>query len=148
MPRQGIKASFPRGGVTGVIRVDVIDTLPLRGAVLVAPDGSTTAANWLDVAANQRTLGGQESIGDSWRSSILANNGLNPLPNGTRDPAPIARDRILLTMSTADISVPDPVVYRRDWAGYKIRLSFAGAGNELDVRDIPAPAPPAEERGG
>jgi hypothetical protein len=146
-PQPGVTARFPPGGVAGVIRVDVLDPFPLRAAALVAPDGSTTPASWLDVSANPERLAGQTSLSDPWRPSILGSNGLNPLPSGSIDPAPRARNQVLLTASTADLTLPDAVAYRQDWAGYRIRLSFA-AGDQLETRDIPAPAPPPEAKGG
>ena len=146
-PQPGVTARFPPGGVAGVIRVDVLDAMPVRAAALVAPDGTTTPASWLDVAANPERLAGESSLSDPWRLSSLGANGLNPLPTGPPDPAPRARNQLLLTASTADIPLPDAVAYRRDWQAYKIRLSFAAAGDQLDTRDIPAPAPPPEPAG-
>jgi hypothetical protein len=147
-PRQEARASFPRGGVADVIKIDVLDPAPLRAADLVAPDGTTTSASSLDVNANPQTIGGQGTIADPWRPSMLGSNGINPLPTGQIDPAARARDQLLLTVSTADITLPDPVAYRRDWGNYKIRLSFAAAGDQLETRDIPAPEPPPEKAGG
>lgn len=144
----GVTARFPPGGVAGVIRVDVLDPLPLRAAALVAPDGTTTPASWLDVAANPERLAGSASLSDPWRPSILGTNGYNPLPSGPTDPAPRARNQVLLTVSTADLTLPDPVAYQRDWQSYKIRLGFAAAGDQLETRDVPAPAPPPEKTGG
>lgn len=143
-PVPGIRASFPAGGVTGVIEVDALDPQPVRAVDLIAPDGTATPASSLDVQANPVTIGGQRSIADPWRASMLGSNGVNPLPVGSLDPAVESRDQLLLTRSIADITLPDQVAYRHDWANYKLRLSFAGAGNQLDVRDIPAPAPPPE----
>ena len=147
-PQPGVTARFPPGGVAGVIRVDVLDPLPLRTAALVAPDGTMTPASWLDVAANPVRLAGQTSLSDPWRASIFGTNGLNPLPSGPTDPAPRARTEVLLTVATADLTIADPVAYQRDWQGYRIRLGFAAAGDQLETRDIPAPAPPPEKTGG
>jgi hypothetical protein len=146
IPEQGVTASFPPGAVVNVIRVDARETEPLRAAELVAPDGSTTPASWLDVDANPQRLTGQDAVADPWRSSGFGTNGINPLPTA---PPNFARseNQLLLMVSAADIPLPDPVVYRQDWEKYKIRLSFA-AGNQLDVREIPAPAPPPEQTGG
>jgi hypothetical protein len=140
IPEQGVTASFPPGAVVNVIRVDARETEPLRAAELVAPDGSTTPANWLDVDPNPRRLTGQDAVADPWRSSGFGTNGINPLPTAPPNSAN-SESQLLLMVSTADIQLPDPVVYRQDWEKYKIRLSFA-AGNQLDVREIPAPAPP------
>jgi len=140
-PQQGVRASFPPGAVTDVIRVDAIDTLPLRTAELIAPDGTATPASSLDVDANPRTIGGQSTLSDPWRASMLSPNGNDPLPTASVDQAMRSQIQVLLTVSTADIALPDPVAYRRDWADYKIRLGFGAPDNRLDTREIPAPAP-------
>jgi hypothetical protein len=44
--------------------------------------------------------------------------------------------------ANAEITLPDPVVYRRDWQHYKIRLTF-GASGAPEIRELAAPAPPA-----
>jgi hypothetical protein len=141
-PVADAQASFPRGGLVNVIQVDALDPLPLRTAELVAPDGSTTASNSLTVEANPVTLAGPHAFRDPWRSSSLGPNGINPAPDATVDPSPNSTHQLLLTVSTAQIALPDAVAYRRDWAGYKIRLGFANAGDHLDMREIPAPQPP------
>jgi hypothetical protein len=146
IPQQGVTTNFPPGGITGVIRVNALETEPLRAAELIAPDGSTTPASWLDVDPNPQRLDGQDAVADPWRSSGFGTNGINPLPTA---PPNFARsqNQLLLMVSSADIPLPDPVVYRQDWEKYRIRLSFA-VGNQLDVREIPAPAPPPEAAGG
>lgn len=147
IPQPGITAGFPPGGIVDVIRVDARDREPLRAAELVAPDGGATAASSLDVDPNPQRIGGQSAIADPWRASGLGTNGINPLPTRPIDPGAHAQDQLLMMVSTADIALPDPVAYRRDWGHYKLRLSFAGAGDQLDVREIPAPPPPAERTG-
>lgn len=144
-PQQGVRASFPPGGVTGVIRIDALDTQPLRVADLVAPDGTVTPASSLDVNANPRSVGGTASLYDPWRSGSLGGNSNDPLPSGAVNPVARSQDQILLTASTAEISLPDPVAYGRDWASYKIRLGFGSSGN--DVREIAAPEPPPRPAG-
>jgi hypothetical protein len=141
-PMPGLRASFPPGAVTDVIRVDALDPLPLRTAELVAPDGAASPASSLNVEANPSTIGGQRALNDPWRTSMLAPNGNNPLPVGGIDPSLRSESVVLMTVSTADIPLPDPVAYRRDWTGYRIRLGFGTSGNRLDIREIPAPAPP------
>ena len=140
LPQQGVHASFPPGSIVNVIQVDALDPLPLRAAALIAPDGTTTQASSIDVHANPTTLGGEYSLNDPWRSSALGNT-TNAFPTGAIDPVVRSEDQLLMTVSTADITLPDPVAYRRDWANYKLRLSF-GADNHLDTREIPAPQPP------
>ena len=147
-PAPSVRASFPPGADVNVIRVDAFDPLPLRTAELVAPDGSTTPAGSIDAEANPKMLAGQHAFSDPWRSSSLGPNGLNPAPDATTDPSPYSTHQLLMTVSTAQISLPDAVAYRRDWAGYKIRLGFAGGGHQLEMREIPAPEPPPMPSGG
>jgi hypothetical protein len=44
-------------------------------------------------------------------------------------------------VSSASIRLPDPVAYRRDWQGYRIRLRFGGPP-QVETREVAAPAPP------
>ena len=50
-----IRARFPAGGVVDVIVVDAVNRLPLRKAELVAPDGQTTPASYLNVVPSPGT---------------------------------------------------------------------------------------------
>jgi hypothetical protein len=45
-------------------------------------------------------------------------------------------------VSTASILLPDPVEYRRDWQGYRIRLGFGDPPGAVETRELPAPEPP------
>jgi hypothetical protein len=143
--QQQVKVSFPPGAVINVIRVDALDSLPLREAALVAPDGTATAASFLNVDATPQRMNGETTAGDPWRNSLLGNNGVPPFPNSsTLNPSPTSRERLLLMVSRAEIPLPDPVVYRRDWSKYVVRVSFDQGGGQLDTRDIPAPVPPPD----
>jgi hypothetical protein len=137
-PQQGVRASFPPGSVVNVIKIDALDPAPLHSTELIAPDGTATPASWLDVVADPETIGGSSALRDPWRNSQLG-NALNPLPTNAIDPTVRSRTQLLLTVSTANIPLPDPVAYHRDWANYKIRLEFGVDGK--DVREIPAPPP-------
>jgi hypothetical protein len=53
-----------------------------------------------------------------------------------------SREQLLATVSSAEIALPDPVVYRRDWRRYRIRLTFGTPPGEVETREIPAPEPP------
>ena len=145
-PAPGVTASFPPGGLVNVIQVNALDPLPLRTAELIAPDATATPASSIDADANPKTIAGQSAFKDPWRTSSLGTNGLNPMPDASIDPSVYSLHQILMTVSTAQIAPPDPVAYRRDWQGYKIRLGFAGAGNQLEMREIAAPEPPPEPR--
>ena len=51
------------------------------------------------------------------------------------------RQQLLAIVSTAEITLPDPVAYRRDWQHYGVRLTFGTSPGEAETREIPAPAP-------
>ena len=137
------------GGLVDTITITAIDRLPLRAAELVAPDGTIAPANSITVDPNPRASVGQFAKSNPWRDAVGGYNALPALAlqNAQAGAAMQSQVQLLATLSTADIPLPDPVVYRQDWAKYKIRLSFA-AGDQLDVREIPAPAPPPEALGG
>jgi hypothetical protein len=142
LPQQGASASFPPGGVVNVIKIEARDSLPLRAAELVAPDGTATPASSLDVDNAPQRNGGQNTVNDPWRSSMFGNNGIPVVPGNQLDPTVRSRNTLLLMVSTADVPVPDPVAYRRDWEKYRIRLSFGAGGDAIDTREIAAPQPP------
>ena len=59
------------------------------------------------------------------------------MPNGA-DATYRSETQVLMMVSTADIPLPDPVVYRRDWANYRIRLGFdAGTAGARPARSRP-----------
>ena len=139
----GLRASFPKGGLADTIAIDAIEHLPLRAAVLVAPDGSAIAATGIDVADSPRVATGQWTAGDPWRNA-LSGGGSAPalMPNSGAGAALQGQQQLLANVSTAEIALPDPVAYRRDWRRYRIRLTFGTPPGEVETREIPAPAPP------
>lgn len=141
LPEQTAQASFPRGGIADVIRVDAIDTLPLRSAELVAPDGATSPASFLQAKVAPQERGGTTVYNSTWLAHSTAIGG-TPAVLSPPTTSMYSETQLLLTVSTADIPLPDPVAYRRDWAGYRIRLGFAGPGGRLETREIAAPEPP------
>jgi hypothetical protein len=139
-----LKAGFPPGGIADTIVVEAIDRLPLRAAVLVAPDGALSPAGAVDVAASPGFATGQWTAANPWQNSIAPGSAL-PLPASQRAPAGAAlraHEELLATVSRADIPLPDPVAYRRDWARYRIRLTFGTSPGEVETREIAAPQPP------
>jgi hypothetical protein len=143
-PADQVRASFPVGGVVDVIAVDAVDRLPLRQAELIAPDGRATPAT--SVTANpaptqnfspQFTAGSYSST--DFGVSSIGSNALSPGIIGT---APQSQTQLLAVVSTASITLPDPVAYRRNWQKYRIRLRF-GDPPQTETREIAAPAPPA-----
>lgn len=142
LPLQGVKASFPPGSVVNLIRVDALDTLPLRTAELVAPDGTATPATYLNVDKTPQSTNGQSTLNDPWRTSMLDTNGIPQLPGSGLAPAVRSSDRLLLMVSTAEIPLPDPIAYQKNWAGYRIRVTFAGIGGAPETQEIAAPRPP------
>jgi hypothetical protein len=136
-------AGFPPGGLVDTIVVKAVDRLPLRHAELVAPNGAATPASYVDVAASPRLATGQRNSGNSWQRSFASGDAA-PAPAigfGQTGAAVESREQLLANFSTADIPLPDPVVYRRDWARYRIRLTFGTPPGTLETREMPAPAP-------
>ena len=55
-----IRVRFPAGGVVDVIEIDAVERLPLRKAELVAPDGRSTPASYLNVNSSPGVTFNQE----------------------------------------------------------------------------------------
>jgi hypothetical protein len=139
-----LRVGFPPGGIVDTIVVEAVDRLPLRAADLFAPDGSRTPAGNIDVAASPGFSTGQRVAADPWRTSLPDDTGrsvLSPLHTGA-GAAYQSRQQLLATVSTADIPLPDPVAYRRDWPRYRIRLTFGTPPGDVETRELSAPAPP------
>ena len=141
-----LRASFPRGGVADTIAVEAVDRLALRAADLVAPSGTVVAAGTIDVAASPRFATGQSVAGDPWRGALLGGGSAAVLamPDGYAGAALYSQQQLLATVSIAEIALPDPVAYRRDWARYRLRLTFGTAPGEIETREIAAPEPPPQ----
>jgi hypothetical protein len=141
-----LRASFPRGGVADTIAVEAIERVALRAAELVAPNGAVIAAGTIDVVASPRFATGQSIAGDPWRGALLGGESLAALtmPQTQAGAALYSQQQLLATVSTAEIALPDPVAYRRDWARYRIRLVFGTPPSEVESREIAAPEPPPE----
>jgi hypothetical protein len=138
-----LRAGFLKGGVADTIVVDAIERLPLRAAVLVAPDGTAIPASNIDVAASPRFATGQWTAGDPWRNAL---SGIGPaaaltMQHPEAGAALQGQQQLLATVSTAEIALPDPVAYRRDWRRYRIRLTFGTPPSEIEIREIAAPEP-------
>jgi hypothetical protein len=143
LPTPHVTVAFPPGSVVNVIKIDVLDNLPLRAAELVAPDGAVTPASWLNVNRKIEANGGQAAIASPWQTSAAFGDSAPTIfGNGQIDSARFfTHDELLLMSADADITLPDPVAYRRDWQKYHVRLTFGAPGGP-DIRDIPAPQPP------
>jgi hypothetical protein len=141
LPGPHVTVGFPPGSVVNVIKIEAVDNLPLRAAELVAPDGTVTPAGWLDVHRDIRENTGQYSVDSAWHNAALVDTG-PVLPNTNSSATYLSNDTLLLMTGDADITLPDPVVYRRNWQNYKIRLTFGAPGGP-DIRELAAPQPPA-----
>ena len=64
------------------------------------------------------------------------------MPNAQAGAALQGQQQLLATVSTAEIALPDPVAYRRDWRKYRIRLTFGTPPAEVETREIAAPESP------
>ena len=139
-----VRAGFPIGGVVDTIVVSAVDRLPLRAAVLDAPDGTVIPASYIDVVASPGFATGQRAAGNPWQASIAGGSAIPALAiqNAQASAALESREQLLATVSTADIALPDPVFYRREWRRYRIRLTFGAPPGEVETRELPAPAPP------
>ncbi len=142
LPADRIAARFPPGGVADVIGIDAFTRLPLRRAELVAPDGQATPAASIAAAPAPATTSyqpfGNSAAGGGFGAAESGTNAPVPSVVGT---APQPQTRLLATLSSAAIPLPDPVAYRRAWQKYQIRLRF-GDPPLAETRVIPAPAPP------
>ena len=141
-PVAELRVGFPPGGVADTIRIDAVDRLPLRAAVLVAPDGATTPANHLDVVATPRIAAGQFVAGNPWTGALSSGAAAASFGIPQAGAALASQEQLLATVSTAEITLPDPVPYRRDWRRYRIHLSFGTPPGEVETRELPAPPPP------
>jgi hypothetical protein len=141
-----VKAGFPRGGVADTIAIDAIEPRALRAAELVAPDGAATPASTIDVVASPRVGLGQWAVGDPWRNALPGGGAAAALtlPHADAGAALQGEQQLFATMSSAEIALPDPVAYRRDWRRYRIRLTFGTPPSEVETRVIAAPEPPPE----
>jgi hypothetical protein len=142
LPNDQIHVRFPAGGVVDVIEVDAVNRLPLRKAELVAPDGQTTPASYINVTPSPSSTSYEELPNDPYAGLGVGNVAPSvPLPAVTGG-APQQRATLLAMISSASIPLPDPVEYRRDWRNYRIRLSFRDAPGGVETREVDAPAPP------
>lgn len=143
-PAPQLHAAFLPHGIADTIVVEAVERLPLRAAELVAPDGTTTPASDVGVAAAPSVATGQWVAGNPWLDAL---SGGPPAAvataNGNPQPALRGTEQLLATVSTADLPLPDPAAYRRDWAHYRIRLSFGTPPGEVENREIAAPEPPS-----
>jgi hypothetical protein len=129
-----IRVRFPPGGVVDVIEIDAVDRLPLRKAELVAPDGQTTPASYLNVSSPSGVVFNQELTNTPYAGNAVA---LGLTAGATQQ-----RVAVLAIVSTASIPLPDPVEYRRDWQGYRIKLDFGDPPDGVETRELAAPEPP------
>jgi len=139
-----LRAGFPRGGLADTIRVEAIDRLALRAAVLISADGTAVPASNIDVADSPRFATGQWVAGDPWRNALAGGGSAAALTmqQAQAGAALQGEQQLLATVSTAEIALPDPVAYRRDWRRYRIRLTFGTPPSETETREIAAPEPP------
>jgi hypothetical protein len=141
-PTAHLRVGF--GGLVDTIEVSAIEQSPLREAALVAPDGTVVLANYITVSANPRVATGQWSLANRWDEPASADNALAALtlPNMQAGAALRSNQQLLAMVSRADLPLPDPVAYRRDWRDWRIRLTFGTPPGELQTMVIAAPEPP------
>ena len=146
-PVTQIRAGFPPGGLVDTIHIETVERLPLRQAVLVAPNGVAIPASSLNIVSAPEALGGQRAVSDPWQSALLGGDANGPLaPSHAQAMASVrSREQLLAIASNADIPLADPVAYRRDWTRYRLHLTFGTPPNienvELAAPELPPPPP-------
>lgn len=142
LPTESVTASFPARGLVDVIVIDAVNRLPLRAAVLVAPDGTTTPGA-VEVNPRPGYAGGQR-IGLDAGSAAVEAVGSPAAAATARDltaPTVQSQAHLDIMISRATIAVEDPAAYRKDWAHYKIRLDYGRSPTTGESQEIAAPAP-------
>lgn len=141
-PRAQLRARF--GGIVDTIEVSAIERLPLREAVLVAPDGTSVPASYINVTNNPSLASGQWSLSHRWGGNpAIPENpfGLLALPTAQAGAALQSQQQLLAVLSRADIPLPDPVAYRGNWQNWRIRLTFGTPPGQVETIEIAAPEP-------
>jgi hypothetical protein len=146
LPTERAVARFPPGGVVDVIQVEALNRLPLRSAELVAPDGAATPSAAIAVNPAPAAAVSQWNPDGPFSGATfgVSNFAVNAPASGIVAGVPQSSNRILATLATTTIGLPDPVAYRRDWRGYHIRLRFGDPPGPFETREIAAPQPPPE----
>ena len=142
-PRAQLRVGF--GGLVDTIEVSAVERLPLREAALVAPDGTAVPASYINVTDNPRLATGQWSLSHRWDSNpVSPESAFGALASSSTQAgaALYSQQQLLAMLSRADIPLPDPVAYRRDWRNWRIRLTFGTPPGEVETVEIPAPEPP------
>jgi hypothetical protein len=142
-----LRVGFPVRGLVDTVEIDAVDRLPLRSAELIAPNGAVIPAGYLHVAASPTFATGQSALSNTWRDAVEPGNLLPALVVGNAQAGAALRghQQLLAMVSVAEIPLPDPIAYRRDWRHYHIRLSFGTPPGPLENRQLPAPAPLPDE---
>jgi hypothetical protein len=143
LPIDEARAFFQVGGIANVIVIDAVDRQALRRAVLVAPDGSLTPASSLVASPASSVASGAYLSLNPYTSGLpgaAAPGWTEPL-SGQATAALHSETTLQAIVSHAEIAVPDPVAYGRDWRRYRIRLRFGDPPGGVDRRELPAPAP-------
>lgn len=146
-----IEARYGAGG--NIVQVTVTDRLPLRGAELVAPNGTAEAARSINTERLARSyaapgygptvgVGVGGFSGSSGRSGFGTGLGLG-FPLGGFGSGPATESELAAqVVSNAFIPVADAEAYRASWRQWRVRLSLGAAGVDERVVEVEAPPPP------
>jgi hypothetical protein len=137
-----VTAGFDRGGATDVIHVRSLGRYAMRGADLVAPNGTVVASEYsLDAARDVRsaTTGGVLYPSDRFVAGLNPGPGSAALMTPGEAAASVSSNDI---QSNAYIRLPDPVGYGQNWQGWKIRVRLGEPPGNLHVVTLDAPPPP------
>lgn len=120
-PRFGeVKARFVTGRDVDVIEVRALDTMAIRAATLVMPDGSRVPSEQIDAEGSPSLPGGPiNGIGLGSSSTTLVGQ----------------------VASAALIRLPDPPAYRQAWKSALIEVTLGDGAGRVAER-VAAPPPP------
>ncbi len=138
-PAESIRANILKHGVADRIVLRAENRLPLRAAELIAPDGKITKARAI-VVSPATELGENRLLGGSLLSTGSFGVAAVPASPAALGGGVEGRSELFLMRSTASITIPDRVAYRRQWRHYRVRLIF-GDPPALEKREIKAPPP-------
>lgn len=141
LPTERVRARFPPHGIANVIEIETLTRLPLRRAALIGPDGTAIPASRLEANPSGSFAAYQWAANHPYAGMPAPGGAAQPSVPRISGAAAQSESRLLAVLSTASIPLPDPIAYRRDWRGSRIRLVFGSPPGPVETREIAAPKP-------
>ena len=144
-PRESVDSAFVPGAPDR-IETTIVDSLPVKSAVLKRPDGAAIAAERIDRDRNTYSedtgygpnLGARVVGGSSGGVSSGVGFGFPLFGGGGPDSQSHST-----TTSTLRFKVPDMAAYRRDWQHWVLHVDLDDGANRRVIETLP-PAPPLD----